>query len=142
MTSTLLRGLWAILALVAGCGADRSIAPVSGTIRLDGEPLVGARINTQPIGGDDQRFPGVGSFAVTDGSGRYTLELVEPARPGAVIGVHRVKIKHQKAVYREDRPDAPTLLRSELPRVAGNGSLRLKIPAEGLDRADFDLVSD
>ncbi|MEO0529289.1 MAG: carboxypeptidase-like regulatory domain-containing protein [Planctomycetota bacterium] len=131
-----------MLALFTGCGGDASVAPVEGTIRLNGQPLAGARINTQPIGSDNDANPGVGSFATTDDDGHYELELVQPARPGAIVGTHRVRIKQQKVVYREDRPDAPTLLRSPLPRSASNGSLRLEVPPAGIENADFDLVSE
>jgi len=126
---------------LVGCGGDESVVPVSGTIRLDGEPLAGARINTQPIGSRDGGNPGIGSFAVTGDDGHYELELTQPAQPGAVVGTHRVRIKKQKAVYSEGRDDAPTYQATPLPRAASDGSLRLVVPPGGRDDADFDLTT-
>lgn len=127
--------------LLAGCGGRADVAPVSGTIRLDGQPLAGARINTQPLGEGQQANPGIGSFAVTDDTGRYSLELASPPQPGAVVGTHRVRITKKQAVYREGRADAPVYQSAPLPREASNGSLRLEVPPEGLDAADFDLTT-
>ena len=38
-----------ILLALAGCGERPSIAPAAGVITLDGKPLAGATITTQPI---------------------------------------------------------------------------------------------
>lgn len=129
-----------ITLIAAGCGPKQPVAPVSGVVTLDGAPLEGARINTQPISQSDTT-PGVGSFGVTDAEGRYTLELVSPAMPGAVIGEHVVRIKKQKLRYLAGREDAPIAERSTLPSEALDGSLRISVPPTGLDSADFDLKS-
>ena len=77
------------LAVVGGCGAGGSgrldlpdPVPVTGTVKLNDEPLVGATVALTPI------QDGVGSAvtAVTDGVGKYEL------KPGAVPGEYRVSI--------------------------------------------------
>ncbi|MEQ8847426.1 carboxypeptidase-like regulatory domain-containing protein [Botrimarina sp.] len=137
-----LAGAAGLLALVAaGCGDSRSVAPVSGVVTLDGAPLAGARVNTQPISPTDAPDAGVGSFAVTDDTGHYELELVSPPRPGAVVGTHVVRIKKLNDRYVAGREDAPLRGPSQLPAEAFDGSLRLTVPAEGTDQADFALES-
>lgn len=134
---------WSLILLLTGvgCGGPANIAPVSGVVTLDGKPVEGARINTQPIRQAESIEAGVGSFAVTDAEGRYSLELVTPSVPGAVVGEHVVKIKKQKTRYMEGREDAPVLERSQLPKAALDGSLRLVVPPDGSDAADFHLNS-
>lgn len=133
--------LVSLIVLMPGCSDTANVVPVAGTIRLDGQPLAGARINTQPLGSGENINPGIGSFAVTDNAGRYALELASPPQPGAVIGTHRVRITKKEAVYREGRADAPVYRTSPLPPEASNGSLRLVVPPDGLDAADFDLTN-
>jgi hypothetical protein len=126
---------------VVGCDEGVKIAPVSGRVTLDGVPLEGARINTQPVSQAGEPSVGVGSFAVTDAEGRYHLELVTPPRPGAVIGEHSVLIKLPQTRYVAGREDAPIVGLSVLPPEALDGSICLNVPQGGLDKADFDLRS-
>ncbi len=136
------------LLVLSGCGSDASIAPVAGTITLNGQPLAGASITTQPIAGDGKKNPGSGSFAVTDDSGRFELELVKPAVPGAVVGEHRVMISPASdgaaALADGSATDDP---RGHLQEAAKrwpveytDGSLRLTVPPEGTQDARFDLT--
>ena len=37
--------------------------------------------------------PGMGSIGKTDSDGLYSLRQIQPDRPGAVIGAHRVTIR-------------------------------------------------
>ncbi len=132
------------LALLCLPGCEKlpyEVAPVSGIVTLDGEPLGGATINCQPIAGKGAMSPGPGSFAVTDETGAYSLELVNPAKPGAVVGRHRVSISKVEQSYAEGREDAPDLVRTALPPAARDGSLTLTVPAEGTESADFALTS-
>lgn len=128
------------LAVSIGCGdAGYRVAPVSGVVRLNGNPVAGARINTQPKSSGDNGDPGPGSFAVTDEEGRYQLELVNPAKPGAVVGEHVVRISKTKMNYQPGREDMPSSVVQMLPASAGDGTLTLSVPREGLEQADFDL---
>jgi hypothetical protein len=146
--------VWFLL-LFTGCGDGLPIAPVSGTVTLDGNPLVGATVTTQPIAVDGNN-PGSGSFGTTDSEGRFELELVQPSVKGAIIGQHRVMIS-QASDYRsgtmtaklddgtEFTTDDPNAHRAGLaaarkwPARFTNGSLELTVPPEGTAAANFDL---
>src|SRR5687768_9890418 len=89
---TSVRMLFLALAMIAaGCG-KASVAPVSGRVTLDGKPLAGVHLSFQPIAPPGKQEPGVGSYALTDVEGKYTLLLVDNDQPGAVVGKHRVEI--------------------------------------------------
>ena len=77
----------AILSFV-GCG-DGSIAPVSGKVTFDGEPVDGIRLVFSPKLTDPNRDPGPWSSAVTSSSGEYTLETRQ-RQNGAFVGNHIV----------------------------------------------------
>lgn len=143
------------LLLFAGCGERLPVAPVSGSITLDGKPLTGASITTQPIGMGSSD-PGPGSFGRTDAEGRFELELVMPAIPGAIIGEHRVMIspttgdtaghESQRSAdgeyeYWSDAPQSRRAVnRRHWPTRLTDGSLRLEVPAEGTSDVRFDLT--
>jgi hypothetical protein len=149
------RFLTLFLLLCAGCGDSLSVAPVSGTITFDGQPLGGASITTQPVASGSEN-PGPGSFGVTDAQGHYELELVKPARKGAIIGDHRVMISKVGAANAESEPqqetDGDVMVWSDDPRghrqsVGSSwparftdGSLQLQVPPDGTDQANFDLM--
>jgi hypothetical protein len=131
-----------VLVFVAGCDSfEFQVVPVSGTVTLNGKPLEGALINTQPISDGNNPNPGPGSFAKTDASGSFSLELVSPIRAGAVVGTHRVRISKVIVKYAPGREDAPIIIRNPLPRNASDGSLQLSVPSEGVREAHFDLVA-
>ena len=128
--------------LLAGCdSAPYQIVPTSGVVTLDGKPLEGALLNTQPVAMEGNPNPGPGSFAKTDADGRFDLELVSPPKPGAVVGTHRVRISKLTVKYAPGREDAPVAVRNPLPRNASDGSLYLEVPQEGTDQLQIDLVS-
>lgn len=80
--------------LAAGCGgSDADLAPVRGSVTLDGEPLAGARVEFDPVPEAMARGKSTGSasYGVTDSSGRYTLQYT-PEREGALVGEHIVRI--------------------------------------------------
>ena len=149
------RSLIFILLVCVGCGDGLPVAPVSGNVTLDGKPLVGASVTTQPISVTGNN-PGSGSFATTDEQGRFELELVKPAIKGAIIGEHRVMISqastaHSSTVIQktadgeEFSTDDPNAHRagagsSKWPAQFTNGSLQLTVPPEGRSDANFDLT--
>lgn len=90
----------AILAIVAGCSeADRaSIAgtvPLSGTVKLDGQPLANATLTFVPASGATE----VDAGAETDETGRYEIKSDGGRAEGAKPGSYRV------VVSRLVRPD-------------------------------------
>jgi hypothetical protein len=140
----------------AGCGERLPVAPVSGRITFEGRPLAGAGITTQPMA-RDSRNPGAGSFGLTDDQGRFELELVKPARKGAIIGEHRVMISKPARpaaespskvavegglqVWEDDPRTNRAVSGERWPHRFTDGSLRLTVPPEGTDSADFDLTN-
>jgi hypothetical protein len=84
-----------LLALVlCGCGESARYVPVSGTVYLDDQPLANAMVTFQPMAPEGQiETAGVGSYAMTDQNGRYTLKVAsEQPKDGALVGKHRVRI--------------------------------------------------
>ena len=80
--------------LVAGCGGSGGkLAPVQGTVTLDGEPLPDAMVEFELEPGDNvyQRTAGSSSRGKTDANGRYTLQFTHE-KEGALVGKHVVRI--------------------------------------------------
>jgi hypothetical protein len=74
--------------ILAGCGggSDRpSLAPASGIVTLNDEPVEGASLTFVPVAG------GRPGSAITDAQGRYTIKTYQDA-PGAIIGEHKVAV--------------------------------------------------
>jgi hypothetical protein len=133
--------IFAVLMCVAtGCGSSPGpeLAVVYGVIRLDGEPLTGARVEfnpRQPPRAGRHEPAASGSFAVTDERGYYELEY-GVGRVGAVPGEHTVKISTRNA-----NPDALQSWRERVP-PAYNVSSQLKFTvSKGTNVADFPLQS-
>lgn len=82
------------LVVVAGCRSDSFVlAPVSGRVTVDGQPVAGLRVAFEPMGSAERRAPGPEAVGVTDEDGRFTLEtMAESPRTGAVVGKCRVRI--------------------------------------------------
>src|SRR5687767_8346718 len=73
--------------LLAGCGGSRSdLAPVRGTVKLDGQPLADALVEFIPQG-----EKGVVSLGRTDSNGNYDMMATRTA-VGASRGVNKVRI--------------------------------------------------
>ena len=70
-----------------GCGGGLELAPASGKVTLDGQPLADAAVNFVPVDG------GPVASGVTDDQGRFSLATVNKA--GAVPGQHHVTITKQ-----------------------------------------------
>ena len=127
------------LLTLAGCDSHPKVASISGTILLDGKPLVGASVNTQPISTPSNPKPGPGSFGKTDTQGRYSLELVDPPVAGAVLGEHRVTITRVESQGDDEDESAVVSKGAPWPTRYSDGSLRLTVTKEGNDQANFDL---
>lgn len=92
VTKTMLAGL-AMLTLL-GCGEQNSLdtVPVSGTVRLDGAPVDGAKVVFAPTSGG-----GSAASGVTDASGHYELTTLDPG-DGALAGSYVVMISKTEQV--------------------------------------------
>lgn len=132
-----------LLILVAGCEDNkRSVAPVSGRIMLDGKPLAGGSIVTQPLPPPGSLIAGKGSGAYCDADGRFQLETLD-GRAGAIVGEHRVRIygpRDPKAMASE-RDGGGTTTREIVPaKYNKNTELTLTVPVEGTSEANFNLT--
>lgn len=138
MTRPMVTYIW-LLALV-GCSQEPyEVAPVSGRITVDGDPLEECQIRFQPVSSSDSINPGPGAFAVTDQDGRFTLRTINPVRPGAVVGKHRVWLT---TVTEADASSELGLITAEkVPARYHNGRLDFEVPSSGTDQANFDLTS-
>jgi hypothetical protein len=127
-----------VCCLVAGCnGPDYKVVPVSGRVTLDGQPLNDALVAFQPIGSENDVQPGPGSVAHTNSTGDFTLQVVEPSQPGAVVGKHRVTITTAKS----NGSDESWATGERVPRRYRNGSLQFDVPESGTTAANFDLYT-
>jgi hypothetical protein len=128
-----------LVALAAGCQGN--IVPVSGEVTLNGKPLAGAVVTFQPVGSQTGKSPqpvATGSVGRTDAVGHYSLRLVHPDRPGAVVGDHAVTIALPSTSRSETEPPATT----RLPAAWYDGSKRFRVPEGGTKEANFQIVAD
>src|SRR3977135_1292047 len=83
----------ACIACAVAAGCHRDVVPVSGRVTLNGQPLAGAVVTFQPRGNTQSPRPaGTGSIGHTNEQGRFSLRMVKPDQPGAVVGDHTVTI--------------------------------------------------
>jgi hypothetical protein len=137
--------------LLAGCGKSETYVPVSGTVFLDGKPLVGAMVLFQPMGDTRGQTDGIGSTGRTDDQGRFTLEVSkETPIPGALVGKHRVRIGMPPPTGGDTKSDAiqPTkkgagkVWKDPVPEKY-NTQTTLEIDITGpTDQLKFDLKTD
>jgi len=93
---------------IIGCSNEPfQIAPVSGRVTLDGKPVEKASVMFQPVATNGNINPGPGSYAITDGDGRYALKLIGLEKPGAAVGLQKVRIANfmEPGDTTDDRPD-------------------------------------
>jgi hypothetical protein len=133
------------LLAAAGCGKPPyEVAPVSGTVKLNGKALAGAWVHFAPRAEQGKPDPGPTSHGQTDKDGRYTLHI-RPERPGGVVGASRVYISLRSggAAPGADVPDAGGPRERELLPRRYNEETKLEfvVPAGGTTEANFDLKS-
>jgi hypothetical protein len=158
-----------LLPWLAGCGDEGfTLAPMSGRVTIDGQPVAGLRISSEPIGGSHRPLPGPDSISTTDADGRYSLYTTDAQRRGAVVGPSRIRIWSNPAetlsIVTDDRdpnydPAAEINAikaqmrggrkKSQQKVVQKSGMIPLRfndktnltfdVPPEGTDKADFDI---
>jgi hypothetical protein len=133
---------------LAGCSdGGRKIVPVSGTVRLNGEPYPNAIVTFQPLGENLEDNPGRGSVGKTGPDGRFTL-LYDGERPGALTGKHRVRIATDlgaggapKDENSDSDPNWKHTRRTEPipPEWHDRSTKEFDVPPGGTDQADFNI---
>jgi len=79
-----------VLVVTVGCQDKRfSLAPVSGTVTVNGEAVPDLRIVFHPTPTEDVPTPGPFSSGKTDREGKFRL-VARGGKFGAVVGFHRV----------------------------------------------------
>jgi hypothetical protein len=129
-----------LLALLAGCGGGSyKVAPVSGRVTLNDQPLANAAVLFQPVTVPGNNGPGPGSTGVTDADGRYTLSITGKDEKGAVVGKHKVRITlMQDSDSTDDEPKKHKRLPAKYYR---DTTLEWDVAAAGTDAADFKLAA-
>jgi hypothetical protein len=139
-------GLGLALLAVGGCsGGGRKLVPVSGVVKVNGEPAANLVVSFQPVGGENEENPGRGSSAVTGSDGRYAL-VYDGEKPGALTGKHRVRIFPQvSGGGRGEAPEGgagPAGPAAYIPPEWNELSkVDFDVPEKGTDKADFDVPS-
>jgi hypothetical protein len=120
-----------LLLLIAGCGGTRSdLADVTGTVKLDGQPLADAQVEFVPQGGQ-----GVVSLGRTDSSGHYYQMASRSAR-GASVGVNQVRITTYEIL---DQGGKQVPVPERIP-TKYNSATELSVTVQpGSNKFDFDL---
>jgi hypothetical protein len=120
-----------ILAAVGCGGKPYQVALVDGVVIIRGQP--GSKIRVQFIPDIDKSTNGPASSAITDEQGRFTLELKEDggasARPGAVVGHHRVVLSDLQLAASATGQGVPIRLKPEY-SLPGSTPLKQEVKPE------------
>lgn len=124
------------LVVVTGCGGP-DVAPVSGVVTFEGDPVEGATVTFQPIAQGNELNSGISSYGKTDAQGRYSLKRIDTDATGALVGTHRVSIS---IALQDESDDSGQTMSDKLPPWYNfNSVLTFDVPAGGTDSADFKL---
>jgi hypothetical protein len=119
-----------------GCSTSSGIVPVSGRVTLNGQPLSGASVSFQPVSPRENERPAAsGSAGKTDADGHFTLRLIEPDRPGALVGKHTVVITTAAGA----KNDGASSGGERVPKAWRDGSQRFEVSAGGTTAANFEM---
>ena len=122
--------LTALAACTAGCGA-KNIAPVSGRVTLDGNPVSDLAVTFMPVA-EGTETPGGPSGATTDENGCFTLRMGGTHnRDGAVVGKHKVRL------FTPPSPDGN--MKTLLPQVLERKEHDFTVPPGGTQEANFSF---
>ena len=90
----------AFCGLLSGCGTPAAeLVPVSGIVKIDGEPAANIRVQFTPTT-TDESVNAPSSHGTTDAQGRFTLVTMVGNEEGAIEGSHRVTLFDREV----DRP--------------------------------------
>ena len=101
---------------------------------LDKKPLANADIVFSPAEPGTNNSANLDSTSRTDEQGRYSLQMTEDKRGGALVGTYKVRISQM---------ERGTSLTNRVPKGYNqNTTLTFTVPAEGTTEANFALTSD
>lgn len=81
-----------LIASLIGCShPPHDVAPVSGTVTVDGRPLTRGKIMFAPLPSGDNQHPGKVAIGVLQPDGSFTLSTYGSG-DGAVVGEHSVTV--------------------------------------------------
>ena len=132
-----------LLLAVGGCGSSGGrpeLGTVSGTVTMEGKPLVGVVVSFSPESGRT-------SSGVTDADGKYELVYAHGAK-GAQVGKHSVHISSQGGERGGGDPNAekgassaaqPAYFRGRIPAKYDQKSILTASVAAGRNTIDFKL---
>jgi hypothetical protein len=134
-------------ALLCGCSSGGKLVPVTGTVKLDGQPVEGANIifwSTEP--GDDPTKKGYG-LAVSDASGKFVVKDFY-GKEGLFTGEYKVTFNRYvdskgKLIAPETKPEENVGARNTMPKAyqsVGTTTEIARVPSSGLEIV-FDLRS-
>ena len=135
--------MFAVVASLCGCNSSKfDLAPVSGVVTLDGEPVADARVIFEPQRtGQEALSAGPSSNGVTDDEGRFTLETTVEGHRGAVVGAHTVTVSTYLAEIDRTKDTSRIIRQEEIPaRYQEPGALTFTVPSDGTTTADFSLT--
>ncbi|MFN8706466.1 MAG: carboxypeptidase regulatory-like domain-containing protein [Planctomyces sp.] len=124
--------------LITGCGgADVDLVDVNGTVTLNGEPLAGAGVIFQPVGG------GRSSFGRKDENGHFDLLYVE-GKTGALPGEHLVLVSARVEPDRDSSDSARQAGRPETvpKKINADTTLRAELQPGSDAELEFNLSSN
>ena len=152
----------ATLALVGCAGKGYDIAPVSGKVTSNGEPVSNLRVIFNPRPKADNSDPGPWSTGVTNAQGEFTLET-RYQETGASVGDHLISFEYEQGgaeqldQLEEDLDDAMedgtkeeiAAFKKQIadlekqakirPQISEEFTLEFTVPAGGTTEADFDF---
>lgn len=101
-----------VVALLACAGCGPRVAPVTGTLKINGNPAADIEVYFVPDG--EMGTKGARAAAVTDAAGHFEMDL-GPTGKGALVGHHRVVLIDRLALppVPDDRVDKE----GSLPRI-------------------------
>lgn len=118
------------LSTLSGCGGNPNLGQVTGTIKLDGEPLPDAMVVFIPGSG------GTTSYGKSDASGNYKM-MFNDNEAGSWIGTNKVEIRTGDVL-----PDNSGVIPEKVPNVYNSRSTLTADVVSGKNTIDFDLKSD
>ncbi len=130
------------IAFLVGCNsAPFELAPVSGVVTLDGQPVPYTRVTFQPRSSGDPMKAGPSSVAECDDTGRFVLKTIS-GEDGAVVATHTVRIS-SVGPPRDTSGDTnvgPLPVDAFPPQFNTDSTLTFEVPAGGTTEANFPLT--